>query len=48
VLLTRLAGARVLHRDPRAAGDFRITPDEVESAPSAWRSSAATTSSWTV
>lgn len=32
VLLTLLVSARVLHRDSRAAGDLRITPDEVEYA----------------
>lgn len=32
LLMTLLVGARVLHRDPRAAGDLRVTPDEVEYA----------------
>ncbi len=30
--LTLLLGVRVLHRDARAAGDLRVTPDEVEYA----------------
>lgn len=37
VLLTLLVSARVLHRDVRAAGDLRITPDEVEYAVCAQR-----------